>query len=188
LSRAEVDMKWHPQARILLEVAVMEICSGPVNAEIKEKAPNAANPVASISAVKVLAENPGPKLADLLSQKIEPVLNKSNGGNTSISQIKAKWEDILEDVKSANIFAFISLHEGEPAALEDRTLTIRFKKGFAFHKERLDEGANREAVERSISKVTGKDIKIECVIDISAPKTDVSASKVAELFGGQVVS
>jgi len=62
-----------------------------------------------------------------------------------------------------------------------------FKKGFAFHKDRLEDPSSKEAVESALRKISGKNINIECVIENPAPSQQISASKVAELFGGQVV-
>jgi DNA polymerase-3 subunit gamma/tau len=154
ISKVEVDMKWHPQARLLLEVAVMEACST--------------------------------ELSDKLNAK--PIQSSSVG----LSEIKNKWELILSEVKKKNAFAYISLHEGQPYSLENDRLIIKFKKGFAFHKARLEENTSKSIVENALKHVLNKDIKIESVIESAPERTtsspEVSATRVAELFGGQIVS
>lgn len=169
LSRAEVDMKWHPQARILLEVAVLECCGN--TAAVKEE---------KIETRKV--EN---KTVDVKPVEKAAAIKPSGEG---ISSIKSNWEAFLNEVKKKNVFAYISLHEGDPLSLDDGKLVVRFKKGFAFHKTTLEEDPARAVAEEALKKVSGKDIKLECIIEASAPAPEAHASKVAELFGGQVIS
>jgi DNA polymerase III gamma/tau subunit len=170
ISKVEVDMKWHPQARLLLEVAVMEACSKN----------GGTNPVVEVKNVKLS------ELSDKLNAK--PIQSSLVG----LSEIKNKWELILSEVKKKNAFAYISLHEGQPYNLENDRLIIKFKKGFAFHKARLEENVSKSIVENALKHVLNKDIKIESVIESAPERTtsspEVSATKVAELFGGQIVS
>ncbi len=186
ISRAEVDMKWHPQARLLLEVAVMECCRGSTQSqEIKEaekkeievKSPAKPEPdIRSESNIKA-----GPSTV-----KPEPNIRAEKSGD--IYDLRSKWVKILEEVKKKNVFAFISLHEGDPFRLDDGKLIVRFKKGFAFHKGRLEEDSARSVAEEAVKKVSGKDIKLECIIDNTASAPEEISSKVAELFSGQVIS
>jgi len=175
ISRAEVDMKWHPQARLLLEVAVMEACSD--NERPMEKKSEKPAAVVDRKTVQVMQSQPA-------LTRSEPALS----GGENISSIKMKWEDILNEVKKKNISAFISLHEGEPFRLDDGKLSVKFKKGFSFHKNRLEEDGARAVVEEAAKKVLGNDVRLECIIENIAAAPEASASKVAELFGGQVVS
>jgi DNA polymerase-3 subunit gamma/tau len=179
ISRAEVDMKWHPQARLLLEVAVMECCRGsaPVK-EIEEagkKEIEVKSPVRSEPVIKTEA-----------AVKVEPNIKPEKPGD--FSDLKSKWGKILEEVKKKNVFAFISLHEGDPFRLDDGKLIVKFKKGFAFHKGRLEEDSARSVAEEAVKKVSGRDIKLECIIENTASAPEEISSKVAELFSGQVVS
>ena len=172
VSRAEIDMKWHPQARLLLEVAVMEACSG-------SPAPKAEPKIEEEKEKKMF------KLSDLAGKTMSKPSVPTAG---NIFELKSNWQTILDEVKKKNVFAYISLHEGEPSQLDDGKLVVKFKKGFAFHKGRLEEAPAKSAVEEAVKKVSGRDIKLECVIENAAPVPEASASKVAELFGGQVIS
>jgi len=177
LSRAEVDMKWHPQTRLLLEVAIVEACSGRTAAPRKEQKPESKD--IQVSAPKLSA----------LREEVAAKAPTTKAPTSDISGIKAKWDEILNSVKKKNVFAYISLHEGRPESLSDNEkLVIGFGKGFAFHKGRLEEDSSRQAVEAALKEVVGRDIKIECVIETASPKPEASPSKVAELFGGKVIS
>lgn len=184
ISKAEVDMKWHPQSRLLLEVAVMESCpdaaanvKGTMQGKTKENATEKAERADEEKSGKMI------KLSDLASKAMT---GTSVSGD--IAEVKAKWGDILNAVKSKNVFAYISLHEGQPHSLTGGKLVIKFKKGFAFHKGRLEEDSARGVVEGALRTALGKEIKIECTIDSEAAVPEVSASKVAELFSGKIIS
>jgi DNA polymerase-3 subunit gamma/tau len=172
VSRAEIDMKWHPQARLLLEVAVMEACSS-------SPAPKAVPKIDEEKEKKMF------KLSELAGKTMS---KPSTSGAAEIFELRSKWQTILDEVKKKNVFAYISLHEGEPFQIDGGKLVVKFKKGFAFHKGRLEEAPAKSAVEEAVKNVSGRDIKLECVIENAAPVPDASASKVAELFGGQVIS
>lgn len=174
LSKAEVDMKWHPQARLLLEVAIMEACTDNV-AVNNEIAAEANRPVKK----EDIPEVKQPARAENFIKK---------GRIDSLSDIRQNWNEILGGVKKKNVFAFISLHEGEPYSLEGGILLIKFKPGFAFHKGRLEEAATKKAVEDTLREISGKEIRIECIIDKEVSKPEASASMVADIFGGQVIS
>ena len=197
VSRAEIDMKWHPQARLLLEVAVMEACSSshapkeePKRTE--EKKTEVKSPVSfapKIEEEKDLPAGRQDKKMFKLSELAGKTMSKpSTSGAGEIFELRSKWQTILDEVKKKNVFAYISLHEGEPSQLDGGKLTVKFKKGFAFHKGRLEEAPAKSAVEEAVKNVSGRDIKLECVIENAAPVPEASASKVAELFGGQVIS
>jgi DNA polymerase-3 subunit gamma/tau len=183
ISRAESDMKWHPQARLLLEIAVMDAASSGSAGAVEKvfQAPSKAVERPEKKSVKLSEFNNEIK-QNIAADAKKPV---DAGG---ISSIKSKWQDILAEVKNNNLYAFISLHEGEPSNYDGGRLTIKFKKGFAFHKERLEDALTKAAVEKALKKITGQDIRIDCVIDASVAAPPISASKVAELFGGEVVS
>jgi DNA polymerase III subunit gamma/tau len=185
ISRAEIDMKWHPQARLLLEVAVMECCRG------SEQAQENIKPAKKEIKVQTLVR-PEPNISDSKPEpNIAPAPSARSEKSGDLADLKSKWGKILEEVKKKNVFAFISLHEGEPFRLDDGKLTIKFKKGFAFHKGRLEEDSARAVTEEAVRTISGRDVKLECIIDSAASSSTAPeeiSSKVAELFSGQVIS
>jgi len=96
------------------------------------------------------------------------------------------------------LFGYVSLHEGVPLKLsQSGKLIIGFKKGFSFHKERLEEQANKSAVESSFSEVLGQKIEIECIVTDDIPdqtakkasaNNEVSVDSVKSMFSGKIVS
>jgi DNA polymerase-3 subunit gamma/tau len=185
LSRAELDMKWHPHGRLILEVALVEAIS---EGDVREKK----------AAVEVKVSQPAPAVPAAPAVK-KVVSEKQAGGGDLLFKIKENWAKILEAVKKKSLFGFVSLHEGAPLKIGDGgALIIGFKKGFSFHKERLEDGANKSAVESSIAEVVGEKVPIKCVVtdDIpEAPKKEIpkggggaSIDSIKSFFSGKVVS
>lgn len=161
LSRAELDMKWHPYARLVLEVALLELLENRGSVTVTMPDLPAGRQVAKLE------------------------VQNSNG---QMTKIKEHWKDILESVKRKTVFGYVSLHEGEPLEVNGKgKLVISFHKGYAFHKERLEEAKNKAAVEESIRELTGEKIPIECVILEGKKEPSISAHTVAEFFEGRIM-
>ncbi|MEA3492835.1 MAG: DNA polymerase III subunit gamma/tau [Candidatus Margulisiibacteriota bacterium] len=169
LSRAELDMKWHPHGRLVLEVALLELLGErSAEAEVKRE-------------TKVEARKAD---APRISQNDSPI---ASGGR--ITRVKTHWKDILENVRKKSIFSYVSLHEGEPVEVNDKgKLVISFRRGYAFHKERLEEVKNKLSVEDAIQEVVGEKVPIECIVSNGKKEPALSANTVAEFFEGRVLT
>ncbi|HTY12868.1 MAG TPA: DNA polymerase III subunit gamma/tau [Candidatus Omnitrophota bacterium] len=186
LTRAELDMKWHPHARLVLEVALLEIMQPKevqtVSAEVKRPA-NVVRPAATVAAI--------PAVKETISAPVPAAKPASPApAGSRIAHIKTKWNEILALVKKQSPYGFVSLHEGEPMEINaGGKLVIGFKKGYAFHKERLEEAKNRAAVESAIKEVTGEEIGIEGEIMDGRPsrQAPVTADLVRDIFEGEVI-
>jgi hypothetical protein len=66
-------------------------------------------------------------------------------------------------------------------------LVVAFHKGYAFHKDRLEEAKNKEAVEEAIRELTGEKVPLECVIVDTKKETTLSAQAVADFFEGRIL-
>ena len=166
LSRAELDMKWHPHARLVLEVVLLGLL---------EEAQGVVEP-RRLSAVDS-------SKADLVSGDDAPV-------NDKFVKIKRLWSEILESVKKKSLYGYVSLHEGELLEINQKgKLVIGFRKGYAFHKERLEDRKNKEAVEASIKEVAGEEIGIESAVgDHKVLKKSIPVETVKDFFEGELVN
>jgi DNA polymerase-3 subunit gamma/tau len=176
LSRAELDMKWHPHARLVLEVALLELLEARSSVTVTKPAES-----------RITNHDTGsegtPKDSSESLRDIGPVTD------IRLTKIREHWDAILENMRKKSIYGFVSLHEGEPIELNDKgKLLIGFRKGYSFHKERMEEIKNKEALEESIREVMGQRIPIECVISDRPKAPTLSAKSVAEFFEGKVVS
>ena len=168
-------MKWHPHSRLVLEVALLEL----LEERKQEKV-----------VVAEVKEYQNTRLSEREDQKIR-ISEKQKAdmpGDGKIAKIKGHWNDILESVKKKTIFGYVSLHEGEPVEVNGKgKLVVAFRRGYAFHKERLEELKNKQAVEDSLREITGEKIAIECIIGEGKRDASISAKTVAEFFGGRVI-
>ncbi|MFC1637519.1 DNA polymerase III subunit gamma/tau [Candidatus Margulisiibacteriota bacterium] len=183
LSRAELDMRWHPHARIVLEVALLELLemgSGDKGSEVSLE-------VRSEKLVSKSASHPTPHDQTHVPTPTSRPASLAQGDG-HFDKIKGHWNDILESVKKKSIFGYVSLHEGEPLQVNGKgRLVIAFRRGYAFHKERLEEAKNRLAVEESVREVVGEKIPIECIVSEAKKDPSISARSVAEFFEGKVL-
>lgn len=153
-SKAELDMKWHSQGRILLEVALLELL-GERNEEV---------------VVKCETKSEGRKEVSHIAP------------DERLTKVKKHWSEILDFVKRKCLFGYVSLHEGKPISINDKNkLVINFKKGFGFHKERLEESSNKAVVEEAIRDIIKEEIGIVCQVGESGVPS-LSVQSVAEIF------
>ncbi|MCX5748781.1 MAG: DNA polymerase III subunit gamma/tau [Candidatus Saganbacteria bacterium] len=170
ISGAETDMKWHRNSRLVLEIALLEAMEGAGRDQIKE-------------AVKIAPEKNVPEGEAAVMSKDE-----------ALSSIRGKWKEILEKVKARNVFGYVSLCEAEVSSLDGKgRVVLKFKKGYSFHKARIEEQANKTNVEEAIGEITGKKISVICVMGEEDKKTSerpvapVSADDIIEMFDGKTV-
>lgn len=179
LARAELDMKWHPHARLVLEVAMMELL-GEGNKVAVER----------LETVKVDSQSAPAKTLNIKPSTIPAAQPQLTDDDNELSKVKEHWPAILESMRKKSIYGYVSLHEGEPIELNGKgKLVIGFRRGYSFHKERLEETKNKQALEDSIREVVGQPLPIECMISDGVVKAvPLSAGAVAEFFDGKVVS
>jgi len=181
LSRAELDMKWHPHARLVLEVALLEL----LEEGSREKGREVSLGVRSEKVVEKSSPRPTPHAQTHISSPIPTPLAQGDG---HFARIKEHWNNVLESVKKKTIFGYVSLHEGEPLEINGKgKLVVSFRRGYAFHKERLEETRNKQAVEEAVREVVGEKVPIECVISDAKKDASISARTVADFFQGRVV-
>ena len=183
LSKTELEMKWHPNAKLVLEIGIIDIFT--------------ITPIQNAGVLPPLRDEQQQKnqqiTTPIVTKKIEPTNVTSyvppptaNG----VDSIKSLWPQILDKLKKKSLYGFVSLHEGEISGLsDDGKLVISYKKGYSFHKERLDDQKNKEIVESVIEEVLGKKIKIATTIESpSIPqKPQISVDVVKNLFEGELI-
>ena len=172
LSRAELDMKWHPQARLVLEVALLELL---------EESRGVV--VASGETASVGSRAAAPRQTPNDSPDATPAAGR-------LGKIKSNWNKILDEVKKKSLNGYVSLHEGQLLELnENGKLMIGFRKGYAFHKERLAEEKNKNIIEQIIADLTGEKVKLEGVVEGTIPPQGgtISVDVVKDFFEGELV-
>ncbi|GFP24815.1 DNA polymerase III subunit gamma/tau [Candidatus Hakubella thermalkaliphila] len=97
-------------------------------------------------------------------------------GKVDITEIKKKWQAILERVREKRIPTHALLLEGSPLDFRNGELTIEFDSIFHIHKEKVEKGEHKRIVEAALAEMTGEAIRIKCVIAApSSPKPQVES-------------
>jgi len=99
--------------------------------------------------------------------KVEPKIVDS--GNTTeesklnlrIEGIQERWNEVLEQVKKRKKSTQAFLLEGKPVQLEGNALTILFREGCSFHKDKVSQTENRQTIEDVIKQLFGISLTLQ---------------------------
>jgi DNA polymerase-3 subunit gamma/tau len=97
------------------------------------------------------------------------------------------WNQILSGVKKKKIPTHALLSQGKLLGAKDNCIFIGFKKGFRFHKERMEEKANRQIVEEVVRELLKKDVQLEFIFLDDQQYNDIIVKKAIQLFGEDIV-
>lgn len=79
------------------------------------------------------------------------------------------WAKIMQEVRKYNHSLEALLKDGEPEELEGEIIKLNFR--YKFHKEKIEEVENRRLVERAISNVLGRKVRVRCRL-VSVAQSD----------------
>ncbi len=102
------------------------------------------------------------------------------------------WPQVLSTLKSSHNTLYGVIRMAEPEFLDDDTIRLKF--AFAFHEKRINETSNKKKLSDVIYDLTGKKVKLECVLDKSAeppeqvqetdkPTTGPQLDAISNIFG-----
>ncbi|MHB8125061.1 MAG: DNA polymerase III subunit gamma/tau [Desulfitobacteriaceae bacterium] len=95
------------------------------------------------------------------TKAIDPLLNNEevfkseNSRGITLEEISNKWPEILENVRKRKKSTHAFLLEGRPGRLEKDTLILVFKKGFSFHRDKVDQLENRQTIQEVFQQLFG---------------------------------
>ncbi|HBW39177.1 DNA polymerase III subunit gamma/tau [Desulfosporosinus sp. BICA1-9] len=104
------------------------------------------------------------------AQKISHTeVKTSDSGNTAeesklsltIEGIQERWNDVLEQVKKLKKSTQAFLMEGKPVQLDGKTLTILFREGCSFHKDKVNQAENRQTIEDVLKRLFGTSLTLQ---------------------------
>ncbi|EHQ87262.1 DNA polymerase III subunit gamma/tau [Desulfosporosinus youngiae] len=84
-----------------------------------------------------------------------------NKPDISIEVIQARWNEVMEQVKKRKKSTQAFLMEGKPAQLKGNTLTILFREGCSFHKDKVNQAENRQTVEEVLKQLFGTSLTLQ---------------------------
>jgi DNA polymerase-3 subunit gamma/tau len=126
------------------------------------------------------------------TQSNQPAILRNKDIKTAVKPNKdenrdALWNRILQGVKEQKVPTHALLCQAKPLGIKENVLYIGFKKGFKFHKERMEENANRELVEKVVKELLNKEIQIQFIFLDEDQYNDIVAKKAIEFFGEDIV-
>jgi len=98
-----------------------------------------------------------PKVVDSYSLNSED----SSKRGLSIMEIQERWSDVLDQVKQRKKSTQAFLMEGKPFQLQGETLTILFRAGCSFHKDKVSQIENRQTIEEVLKQLFGLSLTLQ---------------------------
>jgi len=97
------------------------------------------------------------------------------------------WNRVLAGVKEKRVPTYALLAQGNLLGIKDGIMYIGYKKGFSFHKEKMQEKANREILEGVLHDLYQKTIELEFILLEDEQYNDIVVKKAIEFFGPDMV-
>jgi len=113
--------------------------------------------------------------------------------------IQERWNDVLDQVKKRKKSTQAFLMEGKPVQLEGNTLTMVFREGCSFHKDKVSQIENRQTIEEVLKLLFGLPLTLQNFMenDYKSKKTPESLdlktqeqaliNKAKDMFGADLV-
>jgi DNA polymerase III subunit gamma/tau len=125
---------------------------------------------------------------ELPTKELAPELESEPAPLVATVKLKAKakagtaalsadiWPDVLAALKKSHNTLYGVIRMAQPDFGTDGELKLLF--GFAFHQKRGSEPANKDKLAKIIKELTGRGVKIECLLDKAAKPPKTSPAKV----------
>lgn len=97
------------------------------------------------------------------------------------------WGKILTGVKEKKIPTHALLVQGKLLGTKEDTVYVGYKKGYKFHKEKMEEKENREIVKAVLKEITGRECEIQFIFLDDDQYNDIIVKKAIEFFGEDIV-
>ncbi len=79
----------------------------------------------------------------------------------NIEGIQERWNDVLDEVKKRKKSTQAFLMEGKPVQLEENTLTVLFREGCSFHRDKVNQLENRQTIEEVLKQLFGFSLTLQ---------------------------
>ncbi len=217
LTEADEKAKWSTQARIILEMAIIQISRLEETLSLEDRIKRLE------MGIKVQPKDIGEKRVErkletakakprveeikkkekkkVASETIEeskddhPVARQADALDIDISLIKDKWKDILQLIKKEKMNIYALLIEGRPIDYQNGLITIAYKEPYGFHRQAVNSPQNKEFVENTLSNYFKTKIDISLIMEREGKedledekkKKDKVIKEVIDFFGEDLV-
>ncbi|MGI6422128.1 MAG: DNA polymerase III subunit gamma/tau [Syntrophomonadaceae bacterium] len=117
----------------------------------------------------------------------KPELAPAGKNSKKIEARDGLWKKILFKVKEKRIPTHALLSQGSLLGIREGILFIGYKKKYKFHKERMEEPANREILQMAIQEILGQDLQITFIFMEDEQYNDIVVKKAIEIFGEEII-
>lgn len=168
--------------RFQLELAFLELMAVPSETagEDSSLAPGSA-PAAAPKKTARAAENPSDE------GRSPATVNKSARAKQEGKASQQEWTRLLAAVKEKKIPTHALLAQGKLLQHNPQEVVIGFKKAYKFHKEKLEENANKSILEEAVKEVWGRSATVRLVFLDDDDTQHPVVKKARELFGEEIV-
>jgi DNA polymerase III subunit gamma/tau len=141
-----------------LQSLIIEGKDLPLRAKPKEKPP-----LAPEIAINHMPSNKPDNQTKLKTEM--PGISAEGHKTLVIESIQERWDDVLEHIKRRKKSTQAFLLEGKPVRLEENSLTIVFREGCSFHKDKVNQNENRKTIEEVLEQLFGISISLVNVME-----------------------
>lgn len=196
LGRAESDMRWATSAQLPLEMTLVRLTreEGRIDVEALARRVEALErrleqgwtpPSAPASEKRAFGDQQRREPAGQVStdplpagtvsaapSRQEPVAEKDAAGDPALlDTVQAAWPRILEALRAArHVQQEAFLREGRPVEVEGDTVVVAFSPNHRFHQANMEKDRNRAIVEKVMSKVLGRTLRLKAVLSTEAAR------------------
>jgi len=97
------------------------------------------------------------------------------------------WNRMLAGVREKKIPTHALLSQGKLLGTKGDTMFIGFRKGYKFHKERMEEKGNREILDVVIKEIFDRDMEVQFIFLDDNQYNDIIVKKAIEYFGEDII-
>ncbi|WP_034425343.1 DNA polymerase III subunit gamma/tau [Thermanaerosceptrum fracticalcis] len=185
LARLESESRWRANTRILLETALIGLI---LQGEKRDQAVLAVSEKKNVEPVVAKKSEEPAKVTTPAENKIEKPSSSVQNGVT-LAQVREKWPQVMETVKNLKKTVHAFLMVSVPLEVRGQDLTIVFKDGYSFHKEKVEQMENKKIVEGALEKILGQRFNLVCLLEEEPGQgsSDDPVEKARNIFGSDIV-
>ncbi len=149
--------------------------------------------VAARSQVKALPSSEAVPRTELTTETETGSKTDSRAAVLVLGDIESHWPNVLEMVRERKRSTHAFLLEGRPFALAGDVLTLVFKAGYSFHRDKVEQVENRGTVEAALASVFQVPLKLKTLMEADiqegnpSPGEEEIVQKAVAMFGADLV-
>lgn len=182
LSKVEVESRWRPNMRIVLETTLISLLhdrKSIIDKEIARKETKQEIKQKEVEQKEIPQE-------EVLQDK---AIENHKGNNDDVKLVVEKWPQIMKSIKEhkKTVYAFLTVCE--PKNIVGDKIQLCFKSGYTFHKEKIEEPENIKIIQTVLKEELGVDYRLECYIEKKETEVkDPGLQKALDIFGSDIVN